>query len=171
MARGWNGGAAVGRSVRRLRATALGVGVSAMVACGGGDGGPDPTGPSGPDPAFAPLVGQWRAATLVHRLLSDTTVVVDVVQSGGRFDVTFEADGDYSVELVYLGVVARESGEARVAGDQLFLRPVSPAPGPEGNVTLRFAGARMIWDGTSRLDFNGDGISESTQLHVELEKR
>ncbi len=101
-------------------------------------------------------------------LKADTTVSVEIVSTGGRFNLNITSDGRYSAELVFRGAVARESGTIRVDGGSLFLTPVTPTPRPEGMVVWRLAAGRMIWDGESQLDFNGDGTPSPSLLHVEF---
>ena len=138
-----------------------------LTGCGSDGGGAGPPQTQIP-PELVPLVGSWTAVEVTHALKADTSVSVEIVSSGGRFDLTITGNGRYSAELVFRGVVAREAGTIRVAGGSLFLTPQSPSPGAEGRVTWRIEAGRMLWDGDSQLDFNGDGSPSPSLLHVEF---
>lgn len=154
----------IGRGVAGVGALILSVVLGGCGSDGGTTGPPQNQIP----PELVPLVGSWRAVEVIHVLQADTTVSVEIVSSGGRFDLSITGDGRYSAELVFRGAVARESGTIRVAGSALFLTPQSPNPRPEGRVTWSLQAGRMIWDGESQLDFNGDGMPSPSLLHVEF---
>lgn len=136
-----------------------------LAACSSGG---DTVTPPPPPSELAPLVGFWRASQVLHTLQGDSSVQVDIVAAGGTFEITIESNGDYNVRLVYLGATVRESGKARVSGSKLYLRRTDPSPAAEGSVDFQLQGSSMVWDGQSRLDFNGDGNQSDTFLHVEL---
>jgi hypothetical protein len=121
------------------------------------------------DPELSPLVGNWKALSLVMTSQVNADVSQDLIEAGATFSLSILATGQYSAVLSAYGQSNIEAGTVSVEGDRITLTPVSP-PGPSVEGSWEFQGMILIVDGESEFDFNLDGISEAALVHFELEK-
>jgi len=123
------------------------------------------TGPSNKE--LEPLVGKWRASTLLLTNLANPDVSIDLVESGATFTISILSTGEYSATLAAFGQSNNEIGTVEVSGNQVTITPTSPE-GPPLVATFGFQGGTLVLDGTSEYDFNQDGTPETAQAHIEL---
>ena len=121
----------------------------------------------GPKKGLAPLVGAWRAQSLVMTHKAVPGISVDLVDQGATFTLSILSTGQYSASLAAFGQSNTEVGTVTVSGNQVTITPTSPA-GPPLVATYRFQGDLLILDGDSEFDFNLDGTPEEAFAHIEL---
>jgi hypothetical protein len=122
---------------------------------------------AGPKKGLDPLVGVWRAQSLVMTHKSSPGISVDLVDQGATFTLSILSTGQYSASLAAFGQSNTEVGTVTVSGNQVTITPTSPA-GPPLVATYRFQGDLLILDGDSEFDFNLDGTPEDAFAHIEL---
>ncbi|MGW8264737.1 MAG: hypothetical protein ACWGSQ_00105 [Longimicrobiales bacterium] len=115
-----------------------------------------------------PLVGKWRATTLLLTNSANPGVSIDLVEAGATFTISILATGQYSATLAAFGQTNTEIGTVEVSGNQVTIQPTSPA-GPPLVGTFYFQGRTLVLDGASEYDFNQDGTPEAAQAHIELD--
>jgi hypothetical protein len=122
---------------------------------------------AGPKKGLDPLVGAWRAQSLVMTHKTTPGISVDLVEQGATFTLSILSTGQYSASLAAFGQSNTEVGTVTVSGNQVTITPTSPA-GPPLVATYRFQGSLLILDGDSEFDFNLDGTPEDAFAHIEL---
>ena len=125
----------------------------------------DGTGPSNKE--LEPLVGTWRATTLLLTNSANPDVSIDLVEAGATFTISILATGQYSATLAAFGQTNTEIGTVEVSGNQVTITPTSPE-GPPLVATFAFEGRTLVLDGASEYDFNQDGTPETALAHIEL---
>lgn len=132
-----------------------------LTACSGG-------GTSPGNEELQPLVGKWRAKTLLLTNSANPGVSIDLVEAGATFTISILSTGQYSATLAAFGQTNTEIGTVEVSGNQVTIMPTSPA-GPALVARFSFQGRTLVLDGTSEYDFNQDGTPEPAQAHIELD--
>ncbi len=122
---------------------------------------------TGVDKALEPLVGKWRAETLLLTNAANPSVSVDLVAEGATFTLSILGNGQYTASLAAFGQSNTEIGQVKVSGNEVTITPTSP-PGPALVGTFEFQGETLILDGASEYDFNRDGTTESALVHMVL---
>lgn len=119
---------------------------------------------------LAPLVGVWRADTLVLTNEANPSVVVDLIEEGAEFTLSILGDGRYQAVLKAFGQENLESGNISVSGDEFVL---SPAPSSAVATTGTWAvnNGVLTLDGVTEFDFNQDGSREAALVHIEFHLR
>lgn len=122
------------------------------------------------DPAVTPFVGTWDAVALTVAADAPSTVVADVLASGGSFWINVEPSGQYTATLAVASRVFVELGDMTVQNSStLTLNPQGGTPAPSAYV---FATPdSLILDGATKFDFNLDLVLEPGQGHFELVRR
>lgn len=134
-----------------------------LASAGCSSGGTDPG-----NKDLEPLVGKWRATTLLLTNSANPDISIDLVEAGATFTISILADGRYSATLAAFGQTNTEIGTVEVSGNQVTITPTSPA-GPPLVATFSFQGRTLVLDGASEYDFNQDGTPEAAQAYMELD--
>lgn len=136
--------------------------LASILISGCSDGG------TGPKRELEPLVGSWKATTLVMTNRANPLMSVDLVEMGANFTISVLATGQYSASLTVLGVTSTEVGVVTVSGNQVTISPTSPE-GPPVVAVWSFRGEALVLDGESEFDFNQDGVTEPALAHIVLD--
>lgn len=140
---------------------ALGLSLALFLGACSGDG-------TGPAKGIEPLVGSWRARTLLMTNQANPTIQVDLIEEGATFTLSILSTGQYSASLSAFGASIVEVGTVEVIGNQVTITPTNPA-GPPLVSIWSFQGSTLVLDGESEFDFNQDGITEASFAHIELD--
>jgi len=124
----------------------------------------------GPDPALAPLVGDWDATKLVLTSVANPDMHPDLIALGATFKLNVQPSGQYTAILIYAEQAATEIGTVSVAGNTLKLHRDFPSASTSAAV-YALTGNRLTLDGDSEFDFNLDGTPEAALAHFELSRR
>lgn len=121
------------------------------------------------DAAVAPFVGTWDAVVLTVSAEPPSSVVVDVLATGGSFWISVEPSGQYTATLEFAGPHV-ELGDLTVqSSSQFTLNPQGGSPAPSAYVFAK--PDSLVLDGATEFDFNLDFVSEPGQAHFELVRR
>jgi hypothetical protein len=123
---------------------------------------------TGPGKELDPLVGVWKANTVLMTSQANPSIQVDLVELGATFTLSILSTGQYTASLSVFGSSNTEVGMVTVAGNQITIAPTSPE-GPPSVSTWSFQGSTLILDGDSEFDFNLDGTPEASTAHIELD--
>ena len=123
-----------------------------------------------PDPALAPLVGQWNGTTFHVAPQAAPGAGFDVIAQGGTFVLEIEPSGRYAAILESGGVVNGELGVITVDGNKMTQTPTSP-PSDPSEVEWGMEGENhLTLDGEGEFDFNFDGVPDPAIVHIELDR-
>lgn len=121
-----------------------------------------------PKKDLEPLVGIWKASTLIMTNRANPLIAVDLVEMGASFTLSVLATGQYSASLTAFGATNTEVGTVTISGNQVTISPTSPE-GPPLVAVWSFQGEALVLDGESEFDFNQDGVSEPALAHIVLD--
>jgi hypothetical protein len=122
---------------------------------------------TGPVDALEPLVGTWRAESLVLTSQANPSLSLDLIQEGAVFTISILGNGQYQAVLTAFGQTNAELGTLTVSGNQITMEPSSQG-GATTVGTFSFSGEALILDGETSYDFNQDGITENALAHFRL---
>lgn len=131
-----------------------------LVACS------DSTAPTGP---LAELAGSWDASRMVVTSKDDPETGGDIIEEGASFTLEIRSSGRYTAALTFFEQSSEEEGTLEVSGSTITFNPDSGDPPQDGTWSLD--NGTLVIDGDTSFDFNRDGIPESADLHLELERR
>ena len=124
------------------------------------------------DPAVAPFVGDWLAASMVITSVADPDVHPDLIEVGATFSVNVQPSGQYTAILLYAGQSQTEIGQLSVSGSNVTLQPSFPSDAAPATSAYSFPDVdHLVLDGATEFDFNVDGTPEAAQAHIELARR
>jgi len=123
---------------------------------------------TGPDKDLAPLVGTWRANTLVHTNQANPSISVDLLDLGATFTLSILSTGQYSASISGPGILGTELGTITVSGNEVTITPTSPEGPPQLSI-WSFQGSALVLDGESAFDFNQDGETEPSFAHIVMD--
>lgn len=126
----------------------------------------DGTGPG----ELKPLVGVWDALELVMTSQTNPDISVDLIEEGAAFTLSILSNGQYTATLTIFEQGTSEMGNVQISGNTVTITPTQPE-GPALEATWSFQGERLVLDGESEFDFNLDGTTEASFVHIVLEPR
>lgn len=124
-------------------------------------------GGSGPGNELEPLLGSWKATSLVMTNQANPEISLDLLEQGAEFVLSILSTGQYSASLTAFGLTHTEVGTVEVSANQVTIAPTSPV-GPALNATWSIQGGSLVLDGESSFDFNQDGEEEPSLAHIVL---
>lgn len=115
------------------------------------------------------LVGVWEADEMLMISDDDPDRIVDLIQAfDASFTLSVEPSGRYEASLsLGGGTPLTETGTLSVEGDSLTFDPDN-APESRSRFELQDDGSRLILEGPSSFDFDGDLEEEPATLRLEL---
>lgn len=155
---------------RGLRNRLGGMGLTLLLVLGAcGDSSPSDV--AVPDPAVEPFVGSWGATEFEVTSVADESIVFDLIEAKGVFNLNVQPSGAYTATLFIpaeMDQAAVENGTMSVIGEAVRL---NPNQGAGATSAYEFDGPDvLILDGPTEFDFNFDGTFEPATLHVVLER-
>lgn len=118
----------------------------------------------------ASLVGTWDATRMVLTSRDDPEISPDLIEEGASFTLVIDDDGRYSASLEFADQSSTERGTLEVSGSTITFDPDGDDPPRDGSWSLEGDGTLVI-EGETSFDFNLDGVPESADLLLELERR
>jgi hypothetical protein len=117
----------------------------------------------------AELVGDWRATQFIMTNKANPTEQADLIQFGISYSLAIQSNGNYTSTLAIPGEGSMiESGSSSVQGDQIT---VDPSNDDSYTKTYAISGNTLtVIDDDSEFDFDDDGIEESANLTIVLQK-
>jgi hypothetical protein len=122
---------------------------------------------TGPDPAVAPLVGDWSAIELVMTSVANPDIAPELIGLGAAFKLNVQPSGQYTAVLLYAMQSATEIGWVTLSGNTLTLNRDFPTRSVSTSI-YSLSGDTLTLDGDSRFDFNLDGTLEDALAHFVL---
>lgn len=121
---------------------------------------------------IAELAGTWDATSMVVTSKDDPDTGGDIIameEYGASFTLTIRSSGRYTAVLTVFEQTRETEGTVEVSESTITFDPDGDDP-PRGG-TWSLQNGTLVIDGDTSFDFNRDGIPESADLHLELERR